>query len=116
MDGLFSDGSNSMQQHDEGGGWALWVVASIFLHLPSKGVWASLGDLPPGMPRRPETQVFRQNKALLSSGRHGQPHLSKARDKEAMGLHGALTGTSQGYGFTRCSDQHITRLWVYTVL
>ena len=41
---------------------------SVLLHLPSKGFWACLGDLPPGMPRRPESLFF--SKAVpLSSGR-----------------------------------------------
>ena len=30
-----------------------WVIESVFLHLPNKGFWACLGDLPPDMPRRP---------------------------------------------------------------
>ena len=29
----------------------------VFLHSPDKGFWACLGDLPPDMPRRPETWV-----------------------------------------------------------
>ena len=42
-------------------GWgdkAWWVVESVFFHSPNKGFWACLGDLPPGMPRRPGAQVF----------------------------------------------------------
>ena len=42
----------------EGGGErAWWVIESVFLRLPDKGFWACLGDLPPDMPRRPETWV-----------------------------------------------------------
>ena len=40
----------------EGGGdRAWWVFESVFLRSPDKGFWACLGDLPPDMPRRPET-------------------------------------------------------------
>ena len=42
----------------EGGGdRAWWVIKSVFLRSPDKGFWACLGDLPPDMPRRPETWV-----------------------------------------------------------
>ena len=40
-------------------GWddrAWWVIESVFLRSPDKGYWACLGDIPPDMPRRPETQ------------------------------------------------------------
>ena len=40
---------------------------SVFLHSPNKGFWACLGDLPSGMPRRPETPFF-SKAAPLSSG------------------------------------------------
>ena len=43
----------------EGGGdRAWWVIESVFLRSPDKGCWACPGDIPPGMPRRPETWVF----------------------------------------------------------
>ena len=42
----------------EGGGdRALWVIKSVFLRSPDTGFWACLGDIPPDMPRRPETWV-----------------------------------------------------------
>ena len=42
----------------EGGGdRAWWVIESVFLRSPDTGFWACLGDLPPDMPRRPETWV-----------------------------------------------------------
>ena len=42
----------------EGGGdRAWWVIESVFLRSPDKGFWACLGDIPPDMPRRPETWV-----------------------------------------------------------
>ena len=43
----------------EGGGdRAWWVVGSVFIRSPDKGFWACLGDIPPDMPRRPETWVY----------------------------------------------------------
>ena len=46
----------------EGGGdRAWWVIESVFLRLPDKGFWACLGDIPPDMPRRPETWVSLYN-------------------------------------------------------
>ena len=42
----------------EGGGdRAWWVIEIVFLCSPDKGSWACLGDLPPDMPRRPETKL-----------------------------------------------------------
>ena len=53
----------------EGGGdRAWWVIESVFLRSPDKGFWACLGDIPPDMPRRPETWVslfFRQGGKLV---------------------------------------------------
>ena len=40
---------------DGGGDRAWWVIERIFLRSPDKGFWACLGDLPPDMPRRPES-------------------------------------------------------------
>ena len=40
-------------------GWgdiAWWVFESV--HLPNKGFWACLGDLPPGMPKRPKLPII----------------------------------------------------------
>ena len=55
-----------------------WVIESVFLRSPYKGFWACLGDLPPDMPRRPETWVSLCNLkltiALLSSDRIGLDH------------------------------------------
>ena len=46
----------------EGGGdRAWWVIESVFLRSPDKGFWACLGDIPPDMPRRPETWVSLYN-------------------------------------------------------
>ena len=45
-------------------GWgerAWWVIESVFLRSPDKGFWACLGDIPPDMPRRPETWVSLYN-------------------------------------------------------
>ena len=45
-------------------GWgerAWWVIESVFLRSPDKGFWACLGDIPPDMPRRPETTVSLYN-------------------------------------------------------
>ena len=42
---------------------------SVLLHSPNKGFWACLGDLPPGMPRRPESLFFFSKAGPLSSGR-----------------------------------------------
>ena len=42
----------------EGGGdRAWWVIESVSLRSPNKWFWACLGDLPPDMPRWPETWV-----------------------------------------------------------
>ena len=60
----------------EGGGdRAWWVMESVFLRSPDKGFWACLVDLPPDIPRRPETWATVCNLMLafrtapLSSGR-----------------------------------------------
>ena len=63
----------------EGGGdRESWVIERVFFRSPDKGFWACLGDLPPNMPRRPETWVSLCNLMLklrgisrssLSSGR-----------------------------------------------
>ena len=46
----------------EGGGdRAWWDIESVFLRSPDKGFWACLGDIPPDMPRRPETWVSLYN-------------------------------------------------------
>ena len=50
----------------EGGGdRAWWVIESVFLRSPDKGFWACLGDIPPDMPRRPETRVSLYNLILM---------------------------------------------------
>ena len=41
---------------------------SVLLHSPNKGFCACLGDLPPGMPRCPETLSFCSKAALICSG------------------------------------------------
>ena len=40
----------------------------LFLRSPDKGFWACLGDLPPDMPRRPETWVSLCNLMLKHRG------------------------------------------------
>ena len=40
------------------------AVHSVVLHSQNKGFWAFLGDLPPDMPRRPETWVLLCNLLL----------------------------------------------------
>ena len=53
----------------EGGGdrtW--WFIESVFLRSPDKEFWACLGDLPPDMPRRPETWVLLCNLMLNFCG------------------------------------------------
>ena len=40
----------------------------VFLRSPDKGFWACLGDLPPDMPRRPETWVSLCNLMLKFRG------------------------------------------------
>ena len=53
----------------EGGGdRAWWVIDSVFLRSPDKEFWAFLGDLPPDMPRRPETWVSLCNLMLKHRG------------------------------------------------
>ena len=47
---------------------AWWVIESVFLCLPDKGFSACLGDLPPDMPRRPETWVLLCNLMLQLHG------------------------------------------------
>ena len=37
------------------------LFESDFLRSPDKGFWACLGDIPPDMPRRPETLVSLYN-------------------------------------------------------
>ena len=53
----------------EGGGdrtW--WVIESVFLRSHDKGFWACLGDIPPDMPRRPETWVSLYNLMMKLCG------------------------------------------------
>ena len=47
-----------------------WVTIQtwVFLRSPNKGFWACLGDLPPDMPRRPETWVLLCNLLLKLRG------------------------------------------------
>ena len=53
----------------EGGGdRAWWLIESVFLRSPNKGFWACLGDLPPDMPKRPETWVSLCNLMLKLRG------------------------------------------------
>ena len=53
----------------EGGGdRAWWVIESVFLRSPDKGFWARLGDIPPDMPRRPETWVSLYNLMMKLCG------------------------------------------------
>ena len=53
----------------EGGGdRAWWVIESVFLRSPDKGFWACLGDIPPDMPRRPETWVSLYNLMMKLCG------------------------------------------------
>ena len=40
-----------------GGDRAWWVIESVFLRSPDKGLWACLGDPPPDMSRQPETCI-----------------------------------------------------------
>ena len=47
---------------------AWWVIESVFLRSPDKGFWACLGDLPPDMPRRPETWISLCNLMLKHRG------------------------------------------------
>ena len=47
---------------------AWWVIESVFLCSPDKGFWACLGDLPPAMPRWPETWVSLCNLMLKLRG------------------------------------------------
>ena len=44
------------------------VIESVLLRSPDKGFWACLGDLPPDMPRRPETWVSLCNLTLKLCG------------------------------------------------
>ena len=51
-------------------GWvdkAWWVVESAFLHFLNKGFRACLGDLPEGIPRRPEKLaiLFKRSSAIV---------------------------------------------------
>ena len=43
-------------------------IESVFLRSPDKGFWACLGDLPPHMPRKPETWVSLCNLKLKHHG------------------------------------------------
>ena len=53
----------------EGGGdRAWWVIESVFLRSPDKGFWTCLGDIPPDMPRRPETWVSLYNLMMKLCG------------------------------------------------
>ena len=47
---------------------SLDLLRSVFLCSPDKGFWACLGDLPPDMPRRPETWVSLCNLMLKHLG------------------------------------------------
>ena len=49
-------------------GWGWWVIESVFLRSPDKGFWACLGDIPPDMPRRPETEFSLCNLMLKLYG------------------------------------------------
>ena len=40
---------------------------SVFLYSPNKGFGACLGDLPSGMPRRPEPHLFKSGSAIVGS-------------------------------------------------
>ena len=53
---------------ESGGDRAWWVIESVFLRSPDKKFWACLGDLPPDMPRRPETWVSLCNLMLKLCG------------------------------------------------
>ena len=53
----------------EGGGDRAWlVIDSVFLCTPVKGFWACLGNLPPHLPRRPETWISLCNLMLKLRG------------------------------------------------
>ena len=53
----------------EGGGdRAWWVIENVFLRSPVKGFWACLGDIPPDMPKRPETWVLLYNLMMKLCG------------------------------------------------
>ena len=47
---------------------AWWVIECVFLRWPDKGFQACLGDLPPDMPRRPQTWVSLCNLMLKLRG------------------------------------------------
>ena len=47
---------------------AWWVIESVFVRLFDKGFLACLGDLPPDMPRRPETCILLCNLILKHCG------------------------------------------------
>ena len=47
---------------------AWWVIESVFLRSPDKGFWECLRDLPPDMPRRPETWLSLYNLMLKHRG------------------------------------------------
>ena len=53
----------------EGLGDRAWLaIESLFLRSPDKGFWACPGDLPPDLPRRPETWVLLCNLMLKLRG------------------------------------------------
>ena len=47
---------------------AMRLIESVFFRSPNKGFWACLGDLPPDMPRQPETWVSLCNFLLKLCG------------------------------------------------
>ena len=59
---------NDVQMMMWGGDRAWWVIESVFLRSPDKGFWACLGDIPPDMPRRPETWVSLYNLMMKLCG------------------------------------------------
>ena len=67
--GHLASPSDAQSQASVGGGdRAWWVIESVFLRSPDKGFWACPGDLPPDMPRRPETWVSLCNLMLKLRG------------------------------------------------
>ena len=73
----------------EGGGdrtW--WFIENVFLRSPDKGFWACLGDLPPDMPRWPETWVLLCNLMLNFCGisrRFANPGLDSPQSNNRKG-------------------------------
>ena len=47
---------------------AWWFIESVFLRSPDKGFCVCLGDIPPDMPRRPETWVSLYNLMMKHHG------------------------------------------------